>query len=155
MTLTFFLNLQPSIRHELDNDLVFFPHRLQPLPHESDLEGVSSEIPLPSNILPFSNITLLDPLFGHDHCCDAGDFLPGRSKEFGRMMYPCDDYPWWACGYLNQTKDMNEAEIRQAHKRLLEYPMLRLEVSGTGLVFGSSERGRKCIPMQSPCPDGI
>ena len=134
---------------------MFFPHRLQPLPHESDLPGVSSDILLPRQVHPFSNITELDPLFGHDYCCDAGDQLPGRSKEFGTDFYSCDYYPWWACGYLNKTKGLKDDEVRDLHKRLVPYPMLRLTTSGTGLVFASSEGGRSCIPSRTSCPSVI
>eukprot|EP00544_Gedaniella_sp_CCMP2646_P005118 CAMPEP_0202493882 /NCGR_PEP_ID=MMETSP1361-20130828/10040_1 /ASSEMBLY_ACC=CAM_ASM_000849 /TAXON_ID=210615 /ORGANISM="Staurosira complex sp., Strain CCMP2646" /LENGTH=388 /DNA_ID=CAMNT_0049124243 /DNA_START=312 /DNA_END=1479 /DNA_ORIENTATION=+ len=67
------LQTRPSalvqIREALDNGLILAPHRLQPLPHESDLKGMKNE----NKFLPakgkFETVTALDPLDG-GVCCD-------------------------------------------------------------------------------------
>jgi hypothetical protein len=146
----------PSIRNQLDEGLSFYPHRIQPLPHESNFPSshkTSAGMFLPSDVSPFSNITTLDPLYKHqDSCCDGGDVLPGRTKEYGTGRFPCDGYWWWACGfYNNDTKKLTKEEVRNRHKRLLEYPMVRFK-DGSGLVWGSNERGRRCFPSKTSCP---
>ena len=166
----------PSIKKGLDEGLGFFPHRLQPLPHESDLPPALTKnetmrrMFLPDTILPFSNVTFLDPLNGNDSCCDDhGDveqeqqeqrqkgivttYWPGRMLVPKRSQYPCNDW-WWACGF-NPKKDgiiinyTDPDQIRDIHKPLLPYPMIRLKNSM--LVFGPTEQGRRCLPSRTPC----
>ncbi|KAL3934411.1 MAG: hypothetical protein SGBAC_009864 [Bacillariaceae sp.] len=166
----------PLIRDGLDQGTMYLPHRLQPLPHEYNLppakEGANQkqgkeeeeEVTngnkhlskrykggyLPGDIHPFSNITFLDQ---DDHCCDAGKGWPGRSEEFGEKQIPCGTW-WWGCGFTkNDKEDIRELkgdEIREKHKRLLSYPMMSLN-SGTGIIFGPTEQGRKCFPSKQPC----
>lgn len=118
------------LRHALDKGLVITPHRLQPLPHESDLIGMKkSEKYLPATGA-FSSIVELNPLKG-GVCCDS---LRGRYKpwhNFGR----CGSF-WWQCGFNSG----------QNHTRLEEYQLLRIQ-TGTGIVnLAGSEHGRQCIP---------
>lgn len=148
--------LLPSIRHALDKGHSFYPHRIQPLPHAYNFGTSHKASPdkfLPSTVSPFSNITTLDPLYKHqDSCCDGGDVLPGRTLEYGTGRFPCDGYWWWACGFFhNETSKMTEREVLNRHVRLLEYPMVRLK-DGSGLVWGSNERGRRCFPSKTACP---
>lgn len=144
--------LLSSIRDGLDRGLSFFPHRLQPLPHESDLplDANTSRIVtsstnagrfVPNSVSPFSNVTVLDPI--HDFCCDDGQ-IPNHEK--------CGTW-FWTCGFDNriQQKDLSEEEVLEKHKRLVNYPMMRLE-RGTGVVFGPTEHGRRCLPSKVPCP---
>lgn len=143
--------LLSSMRDGLNRGLSFFPHRLLPLPHQADLppsnDGYESTpyaghfVP---NIPPFSNITTINPGNGQHFCCDAGNAL-GEFKfdDCGR---------WWLCGFdpnVIQTS-LNASEVHTRHKRLLPYPMMRLE-GGVGVVFGSTERGRRCTPSNRPC----
>jgi hypothetical protein len=160
------LALLPSIREGLDRGLSFFPHRLQPLPHEENLPPASKYDTknkhvsayyagnyLPGDVHPFSNITVLDPWNEDDHCCDDGNIWPGRSEAFGDTSgRPCENW-WWACGFSDSkqpVKNLTSSEILKLHKRLVPYPMMLLK-SGIGAVFGPTNMGRRCIPSKSPC----
>jgi hypothetical protein len=157
-------SLWKSIQQGLDSGLSFFPHRLQPLPHQYNLPPSDSDatkkkhvsniyagrfIP---NIHPFSNITTLDDSL---HCCDNGPKWPGRSKEFGTKQRPCRGYWWWGCGYSNDYKvlDLTKEQVLEHHKRIVPYPMMNIK-GGTGIVFGPTEMGRRCLPSKMPCPKG-
>ncbi|KAL3938229.1 MAG: hypothetical protein SGBAC_006821 [Bacillariaceae sp.] len=169
------LELLPAIRKGLDDGLSFFPHRLQPIPHGSDLPSgrdvtaAASEMSpahagnyVPSHVLPFSNVTILDPTTKDKkgsvrddsdndsnvgvtayHCCDAG---PSPEHE------NCGTW-WWTCGFHDGfvQNNFSKEEALDKHKRLAMYPMMRLK-EGTGVVFGPTEHGRKCIPSKDPCP---
>ncbi|CAJ1932838.1 unnamed protein product [Cylindrotheca closterium] len=165
------LELLPAIRKGLDDGLSFFPHRLQPIPHGSDLPSgrnadaaISSDHSgrfVPNHILPFSNVTImLDPTDTVDdtttkdtdegsvgvtayYCCDAG---PSPEHE------NCGTW-WWTCGFHDGfvQATMSQEEALEKHKRLAMYPMMRLK-QGTGVVFGPTEHGRKCVPSKDPCP---
>jgi hypothetical protein len=162
--------LLPSLRQGLDEGMMFLPHRLQPLPHEFNLpaaEGnekknhdkaeekhISDQYKgrfIPGDVHPFSNITFLDPLNSDDHCCDAGAEWPGRSEEFGEKQFPCETW-WWACSYSDkhQIRNLSRLEILEKNKRLIPYPMMSLR-SGTGVIIGPSEQGRRCFPSKTPC----
>eukprot|EP00980_Cylindrotheca_fusiformis_P013053 scaffold3267_cov140-Cylindrotheca_fusiformis.AAC.15 len=175
-------NIWKLIQQGLDDGLSFFPHRLQPLPHEENLPPAYSfnnnnntaainQINnnnnkkhisdmyagrfLP-NIHPFSNITTLDDDDDDSmHCCDdtVGKW-PGRSVEFGIEQRPCNGHWWWACGYSKDFKvaELTTDEILDHHKRLVLYPMLRMDRRGTGIIFGPTEMGRRCFPSKTPCP---
>jgi len=161
------LELLPAIKKGLDDGLSFFPHRLQPIPHGSDLPSgtISSAHSgrfVPNHVLPFSNVTILDPTTttkdkegsGVDdnsnsvgvtayHCCDAGPSLEHEN---------CGTW-WWTCGFHDGfvQKDFSKEEALDKHKRLAMYPMMRLK-RGTGVVFGPTEHARKCVPSKDPCP---
>ncbi|KAL3940616.1 MAG: hypothetical protein SGBAC_004872 [Bacillariaceae sp.] len=159
--------LLPSIRQQLDQGHSFYPHRINPLPHQEDFPITSKKHPgmfLPKNVHPFSNVSTLDPLshFGShsafpDACCDGGDVLPGRTKEFGTGRFPCRDGYWWFfCGFDHHEDNETSAQMdqeqlaREEHKRLLEYPMIRFR-DGSGMVWASNERGRRCFPSNGQC----
>jgi hypothetical protein len=148
--------LLSSIRDGLNRGLSLFPHRLQPLPHESDLPSLANSTSkekllsptnagrfIPGNVPPFSNVTVLDPSSGQDFCCDDGK-TPNHDN--------CGTW-FWTCGFDNgiQQKDLSNEEVLEKHKRLVSYPMMRLE-RGTGIVFGPTEHGRRCHPSKVPCP---
>lgn len=154
-------SLLSSLKHGLDRGLSFFPHRLQPLPHEINLpppkhgdaysyhfsSGYQSSY-LP-NVHPFSNITVLDD---STYCCDSGKVWPGRSKEFGVRQVSCGTW-WWECGFTNPRKkivDLPEGQVLEMNKRLVPYPMMTIR-DGTGVVFGSTECGRRCFPSKTKC----
>jgi hypothetical protein len=128
------LQTRPSalvqIREALDNGLILAPHRLQPLPHESDLKGMKNK----NKFLPakgkFETVTALDPLDG-GVCCDE---LGGETRPFQKFER-CGSF-WWQCGFNSHRN----------HSRLEEYQLMRLE-SGTGIVcLAGSEHGRRCVP---------
>ncbi|CAJ1927225.1 unnamed protein product [Cylindrotheca closterium] len=234
-----------------EEGLSYFPHRLQPLPHQADFEIMLLRIMnatstrtkkkknknkkqdhnqqsssssssllyysqlLPDDILPFSNITVLE--YPMDSCCDDDSYFdniqyagaagagagaggestsssssslvlpyPGRSKEFGWRQHqvPCNDW-WWTCGFVHNNNNHAGGKVPNAmdsieknamhnnnnnstpnnnnknnnnnnsskHLRLARYPMLRLQ-GGSGVVFGSTEQGRRCIPRKGPSCDG-
>jgi hypothetical protein len=155
----------PLIRDGLDKGWIFFPHRLQPIPHEADLPVDHSFMSpgryVPSTVPAFSNITLLrnpwDEEYGNNntvvdrpsHCCDMGKFKPGRSEEFGTKQRPCGKW-WWACGFTEEESNLSEMEVLKLHKRLVPYPMMRLQ-GGTGVVVAATEMGRSCHPSTTPC----
>ncbi|KAL3934912.1 MAG: hypothetical protein SGBAC_009471, partial [Bacillariaceae sp.] len=77
--------LLPTIRDGLDSGLSFFPHRLQPLPHESDFPIVDKNGKkqhfaspvnegrfLPGSLHPFSNVTTIQEDEDYSSCCDGG-----------------------------------------------------------------------------------
>jgi hypothetical protein len=152
--------LLPLIRNGLENGLSFFPHRLQPLPHESDFPPSSEDANtphvsdgnqntyIPSHVYPFSNVATLG---SHDSCCDDGSTWIGRSEPFcqgGRT--PCGGSMWWSLGFNRNQKDLTDEEILQQHERLVAYPMMRLG-DGTGVVFASTNHGRRCLPSKTSC----
>lgn len=166
------LDLLPSIKEGLDNGLSFFPHRLQPIPHGSDLpsgknmtKDVSSAHSgrfVPNHVLPFSNVTTLDSTSSKKttdmdaegsvgvtayHCCDAGTFPKHED---------CGGPWWWTCGFHDKVvqAELTQEDALEKHKRLASYPMMRLK-QGTRIVFGPTEHGRKCIPSKDPCPLSI
>jgi hypothetical protein len=131
--------LLPSFQSALDRGLSLFPHRLHPLPHETDLpqnHTLNPGVYLP-NVGHFSNITILDTseqAQQHHYadgssdiavsCCDDGKVWPGedgwdKKKECG---------PWWTCGFhridLDHGEVYNETELLQKHKALQLYPMM-------------------------------
>jgi hypothetical protein len=150
--LTTKLWLRSSIRDGLDHGLSFFPHRLQPLPHESDLHvsDFNAGLFLPSHVHPFSNVTTLNLRNGRgDFCCDGGSSWIGRSERFG----PCGTN-WFVCGFDENVvqKNMSEENVLERHKRIVPYSLMRLQ-DGTGIVFASSNQGRRCFPSKTPCKE--
>lgn len=168
-----------GIGRALLNGKLLAPHRMQLLPHASDfVKVVGSEsivndttrfIP---NTPPFDDVIEIDTFQQHNHppnnqrrvinnnnpvydsCCDRGLYKPYLLHK------KCGNF-WWLCGFSSKliiTKE-NVDLLQQepvipwamlAHKRLLGYPMMRL-VSGTGLVFASSESGKTCRPQIGLC----
>jgi hypothetical protein len=170
-----------GIGRALLNGRLLAPHRIQPLPHaldfvdivdnESIVNDTTRFIP---NTPPFDNVIEIDTFQQHNHppnnqrrvkddnnnnpiydsCCDRGLYKPYLLHK------KCGNF-WWLCGY-NSKRSITKENIdllqqepaipwaMVAHKRLLGYPMMRL-VSGTGLVFASSESGKTCRPQIGPC----
>eukprot|EP00980_Cylindrotheca_fusiformis_P023176 scaffold10199_cov146-Cylindrotheca_fusiformis.AAC.33 len=176
------LSLLPSIRKGLENGLSFFPHRLQPLPHELDfpplwnrtrvnnnnnnIAAAAASVSdnstststsedyemryIPGHVHPFSNITLLGPT---DSCCDGGSVWVGRNQPFCKgTRAPCGVSMWWSLGFEKNPELLSPEQIRDEHRRLVPYPLMRLE-EGTGLVFGSTNHGRRCFPSKTPCSE--
>lgn len=159
-------HILPLIRQGLDQGWIFFPHRLQPIPHEADLPVDHSFMSpgryVPGSISPFSNITLLKNPWADNrsnveglyaHCCDTGIFKPGRTEEFGTKQQPCGRW-WWACGFTNQESNISAMEALEFHKRLVPYPMMRLQ-GGTAVVVAATEMGRRCSPSRTPCASSL
>ena len=172
--------LLPLMKDALDEGISFFPHRIHPLPHETDLPNdttLNRGLYLP-NVEPFSNVTTLDPLGDDDEddnkdeeyiaCCDGGNIWPGF-EGFKRNPQS----KWWENGFrhLNDSSKNNNdndndndnsthinitaasynlTKIRKGHRRLLKYKWMRLK-DGVGIVFGSNNNGRFCVPSKTMC----
>jgi hypothetical protein len=158
-------DLLPLFRNALDDGISLFPHRLHPLPHETDLPTNTTfnrGLYLP-DYPPFSNVTTLDPL-GDNYisCCDDGLSAPGKENWTMQRIGTNDlnnicssNRRWWECGfneYDNSIEEFNMTKIIQDHVRLLSYRMMRLQ-NGIGAVFGTNNQGRQCIPSKTSCDD--
>ena len=132
-----------ALKTEVDKGSVLLPHRLQPIPHESDVMGMSKE---KNSFLfeeEFPEIFTLDPINSHDVCCDenAGQhFKPGRPPNYDT----CGIRFWYTCGFAAKLKG-----IKNRHERLLPYKLFRM-TGGTGIVsLAATEHGRRCIPKKN------
>ena len=141
------LHTRPStlagLKAEVDKGSVLLPHRLQTMPHESDVVGMDKHKNLFLIQEEFPEVMNLDPINNHDACCDekAGrDFKPGLPPYFDT----CGQF-WYACGFGRKLRG-NE----KRHERLTPYKLMRLSGTGTGLVsLAGSEQGRRCIPKKN------
>lgn len=128
------LHIRPELLSKmseaLQEGLSFFPHRLHPLPHESDLPAGHTLNPgayLP-NIGHFSNISSLisigNSVSDYVSCCDGGGVWPGN--DGWEKSNGCR--PFWTCGFhhieLDEDGGHNQTELLQKHERLELYPMM-------------------------------
>lgn len=121
----------PQLRKALDEGLVLAPHRLQPLPHESDLKGMKNELKYLPASGKFETVTQLNALNG-GVCCDE---LGGKTIPPFQRFEPCGSF-WWQCGF----------NARRDHSRLESFQLLRLETGTKFVNLAGSEHGRRCIP---------
>ena len=149
-----------AIHTALEDGMILMPHRLQPLPHESDLDFAttdnddgddddgstrtsSSTISIPNYVHltgKFADKPVIDLYNQEDACCDQGTH-PRMDIE------PCGNF-WYACGFDNQNHNVTEHDRR--HKRLLPYDFIRLR-EGTNIVsLAATEHGRMCRPEKRP-----
>ena len=126
----------PQLVDALDDGFIIVPHRLQPLPHESDVKGFEDTRKFVPAIGNFSVVMELDAL-GGDVCCDAGIDKPGESK------YPSCGNFWFLCGFDKKGDPLVN------HERLLPYEFMRLR-DGTGIVsLTGTPHGRRCNPRKN------
>ncbi|KAG7356871.1 hypothetical protein IV203_001558 [Nitzschia inconspicua] len=149
----------------LREGLSLFPHRLHPLPHESDLPTNHSLNPglyLPdvghfANIVTITTSTntekpdaLDESRSDYASCCDDGHAWPG--DDGWERKDGCR--PWWTCGFhrirFDRGEKFNQTALLEKHERLQLYPMMRLH-NGIGAVFASTNHGRRCFPSKSQC----
>jgi len=120
------LHVKQSSIHDLarvvESGFVLSPHRLQPVPHPSDVHILPHPIPETSSVFKVETIETDDAT-----CLDAGR----HSKVHGRS-WNCATW-WWQCGF----EDGN-------HSRLDNYTMMRLSYGSGVTVLAASEHGRKC-----------
>jgi hypothetical protein len=123
----------PQLVDALDEGFILVPHRLQPIPHETDVKGTKDKSRFVPAIGNFSAVIELDAL-GGDVCCDAGIDKPGTTN------YPkCGSF-WYWCGFGRRGDPLVD------HERLLPYKFMRLR-HGTGIVsLAGTEHGRRCNP---------
>eukprot|EP00571_Detonula_confervacea_P002580 CAMPEP_0172319912 /NCGR_PEP_ID=MMETSP1058-20130122/39015_1 /TAXON_ID=83371 /ORGANISM="Detonula confervacea, Strain CCMP 353" /LENGTH=546 /DNA_ID=CAMNT_0013035057 /DNA_START=278 /DNA_END=1915 /DNA_ORIENTATION=- len=149
----------------LQDGRILAPHRLQPLPHASDFEGISGMdgedpgVRLIPNSPPFEDVIEIDAFSvsyndpsstsSFDSCCDRGPYKP-------YLLHPeCASF-WWMCGYngMQNNKSLEAIQgipqVIVAHKRLLGYPFMRLK-RGSGVVYASANWGKTCRPQKGLC----
>ncbi|CAB9518882.1 expressed unknown protein [Seminavis robusta] len=132
----------PQLRAEVDMGSVLLPHRLQPIPHESDLRGMDRE-DLYVAEHDFPKVIGLDPNHHGDACCD--EYI-GKESRPGTLPHhrECKKQFWYQCGFGKK-----ELEMENRHARLKPYKFIRL-LGGTGIVsLAGSEHGRMCIPRKN------
>lgn len=145
-----FLHTRPrtvaTLARMLHDGYVLAPHRLQPIPYQSDFPNSTAwhtllgEAQVSSS--PNPTIATLD---ANTHaCCDdqRGVYRPGSHQAVGSN---CGDF-WWLCGFNNEIT--GEEEKFGNHSRILDnYHLMRLR-QGTGVTtLAGSEHGRRCIPV--------
>ena len=161
------LNTRPSALFQLSQSLrnggVLAPHRLQPLPHDSDF-GLEKWKRMPDRLIPnippiFHNVLEIDHYYERNtqnvtanfldptltSCCDGGN-----DKPYQKLEKCLEDAPWWRCGFesfSNTELPTNKSVVEAAHAIVGHYPLARLK-RGTGVVFVGSEIGRICIPSR-------
>jgi hypothetical protein len=126
----------PQLKRALDQGFVLAPHRLQPIPHETDFFGLEDQHKIVPNTGKFSLLLNLDSDGTDATCCDeqAGKYKPWQDYE------DCGVGFWWQCGFSHLTN--------YSHKRLEPYSLIRLK-GGTGIVsLAASEHGRRCFPSR-------
>lgn len=126
----------PQLKNALDQGLVLAPHRLQPLPHESDFIGMGDEKRFVNAEGNFSTILDLDSLDGAV-CCDEHKKGYKPWKDF---FGSCGTF-WWECGFKRTGN--------WSHAHLTPYSLIRLN-QGTGIVhLGATAHGRRCFPKKN------
>ena len=138
------LQTRPStlkqLKEELENGMVLVPHRLQPIPHESDARGSSRDfLFLPEEDFP---VVDLDAIGENDSCCDA-HLGPGYKPGAPPMFESCGNF-WYMCDFSrHKTKE------QRTHDRIKKYHLIRLK-QGTEIVsLAGLEHGRPCIPKKN------
>eukprot|EP00977_Amphora_coffeiformis_P017059 scaffold5478_cov161-Amphora_coffeaeformis.AAC.13 len=152
-----------QIQSHLNKNLVFTPHRLQPVPHEFDFrttapgnndDGIPID-PLPQLYVPaVGNWSTVRPVT--DACCDVGYAQDPNLRGGGK----CGQF-WFACGFGKVSKlEVVEKFRQEAVDRLTRYGPFRMVqfMQGTRLIhLAGSESGRICIPRnvatEGPCPE--
>lgn len=110
------------------------------MPHEVDFPNHKRPGLLVPNIGHFADFQDLDPDI--HSCCDAGDYWPGVDDH-----EECDKHKrFYQCGFRSGPKYATAEEANEAHKRLLKYPMIRLQKTGLD-TFLVQNHGRICRPV--------
>lgn len=127
-----------QIKQEVDQGGIVAPHRLQPIPHESDLRGLEDKSLYLNEKDGFEEVLVLDAVNNHDVCCDD----TGANKPGMNSFPKCPkNFRWWSCGL--RYKDPNDPDPQ---KRLRPYKLIRL-AQGVGLTtIAGTLHARRCIP---------
>ncbi|KAG7341355.1 hypothetical protein IV203_023306 [Nitzschia inconspicua] len=131
--------LLAELGEALRKGIALFPHRLHPLPHESDLPTNHSLNPglYLHNIGHFANISTISTSTdtqndnGIDElstdfvsCCDDGGLWPWRDD----WKKPDKCGSWWDCGFrqvaFDRGEKFNETEFLEKNRHLQLYPMM-------------------------------
>ena len=83
-----------ALGEALEQGYVLAPHRLQPIPHGSDFNGLEVANDASSIIPAFGPFELVYEVDSNNmSCCDAGRFKPMMT-----VFEPYDDF-WWMSGF--------------------------------------------------------
>lgn len=128
-------NIDSLINLVKEKDLVFSPHRLQPIPHESDIWSTISGIhPISDD---FANRVI--PVLSYSHFCyDGGCQRSYGSRTSGAVSINQSNTFWYMSGFRSGN-----------HSYLNEYSFMRLS-QGIGItMLMGSEHGRMCFISHS------
>ena len=134
----------PDFKEKLDSGLLLLPHRLQVIPHESDLRGYKDRRKYLPSLGPLEQVRTLDAsLNGGASCCGLG--LKRPCKFVVNRSLGCTN-TW----YLNGThKRETNDQLLQRHSLLWNYSLVSLK-QGVGLVtLAASNFGRQCLPSDN------
>lgn len=131
-----------AIHDALEEKLVLMPHRLQPVPHYTDVEGTSSLNYL-KQLGAFRDKVVIELDQENDACCEE---VARPYSQFGE----CRNF-WYMCGFASyDCRDKNASSFDEGHKRLIPYDLIRIR-GGTGIVsVAGSVHGRSCRPERRP-----
>jgi len=121
-----------AMLNEVNKGMVLVPHRVQPLPHESDVHGYSKKhafVPAEGN---FAHVLSVDP--STHACCDdlkGPEFKPGAPPTAKGCLKP-----WYMCGF----------DKYRNHERLEPYTLLRLSRGSNLVLLSATNHGRRCTP---------
>jgi hypothetical protein len=138
----------------LQNGMILVPHRLQPVPYESDMpESNQTHTFITREQVAASaaaTVVDLDAADSNVACCDEqrGTLRPGpKAAAAAGLGARCGWDRWWLCGFGSQQPNTSSHSHQGNHSLILDhYQLIRLR-QGTGvtLVSGSSH-GRRCFP---------
>jgi len=126
----------PAIREALEQGMVLMPHRWQPMPHHTDVNGArGGHIKADGGQLAEMIVMEFDRENGS--CCDMNHHPSEKFKHCGNF--------WYMCGF-GGIKNVNRMNQDLAHERLLPYGFIKIK-GGTGIVsLRATEHGRICRP---------
>lgn len=145
-----------QLKAQVDQGHVLVPHRLQPIPHESDVRGAPQRWSYLPEAAEFKEVRELDSLEDTENkadvCCDeykGPDWKPGRAPSLpnkcNNFWYMCDFHPNKEAASVGNGTTSVDGKY-ELHKQLKPYQLIRL-VQGTGIVhLASQEHGRRCMP---------
>jgi len=123
--------ITPEFLEELDALKIIVPHRIQPMLHPKDLNGV--ELPRTIRSLP-GHKTVIELDEATSSCCDANYHQEGYNKV-------CATH-WFRCGY-GSNKGF------ESFHPLDEYDFISM-VDGVGIVaLAGNQHSRRCVPMKN------
>lgn len=131
----------PQIKDEIHRGGIVVPFRLQPMPHESDVQGFPLETLYLHEDDGFPVQELDHYAEKHDVCCDAH---LGPNKRPGKAEFPpCGNRKWFLCGIDDKFRD-----VEDPHYRLRQYQLFRLK-RGSGITtIAGNLFARRCFPGQ-------
>jgi len=128
-----------NLAQAVESGFTLAPHRLQPVPHPSDVKTV--EHPISKGSRSFNVVTVdnddakcIDMDSGGWNTDHPGPADGGMCRDNPGMEGCCSMPTWWACGYENGN-----------HTRLDHYTMMRLSYGSGVTILSSDEHGRKCV----------